>query len=263
MEARPWQLLLDPPGSAAWNMSVDEALLECAAGGRPTLRLYTWDRPSLSLGYRQAPPAWLERCEQLQIPVVRRISGGGAVLHAGDLTYATVAPATAHELPVDLHGSYAWIRGVLLEGLRAAGLAVRPSRAEPGAERLGICFAGSTGLEIELEQTKLVGSAQRRTRWGFLQHGSIRLGGDAALCEALWGEAPPWPPDLRTPEPETLCKSICDAFSAALGRPLASATLAEPALGVAQWRLAARTHDSLAVPPLSLRRIPTFADTSA
>ena len=185
MSVRPWRLLLDPPASAAWNMSLDEALLECALEQPPTLRFYTWSEPSVSLGYRQAVPAWLERCERLSVPVVRRVSGGGAVLHAGDLTYAVITPLSVRELPGDLRGSYEWIRNVLVDGLRAAGLDVQPSCAETGAERLALCFAGATGLEIELERVKLVGSAQRRTRWGFLQHGSIRLADDSALYEAL------------------------------------------------------------------------------
>ena len=80
-----WRLLLDPPGSAARNMSVDEALLLCVRDARPVLRLYGWSRPSISLGYRQPEPAWLPRCQELGVDQVRRVSGGGTVLHAGDL----------------------------------------------------------------------------------------------------------------------------------------------------------------------------------
>lgn len=263
MSVRPWRLLLDPPASAAWNMSLDEALLECALEQPPTLRFYTWSEPSVSLGYRQAAPAWLERCERLSVPVVRRVSGGGAVLHAGDLTYAVITPLSVRELPGDLRGSYEWIRNVLVDGLRAAGLDVQPSRAETGAERLALCFAGATGLEIELERVKLVGSAQRRTRWGFLQHGSIRLADDSALYEALPGQSPAWSPDLEKLEPGAVQEALCQAFARALGGHLEEGTLADLDLTVATERHAARLRDRLAVPPLSLRRIPGSADTLA
>ena len=125
-------------------MAVDEALLLCAAQGPPTLRLYTWLRPALSLGYRQPAPDWLERCAGLGVDVVRRVSGGGTVLHAGDLTYAVVAPLGTPALPDDLHGSYAWIRSALLDGLRELGISARPSQGEADSARLEVCFAGAT-----------------------------------------------------------------------------------------------------------------------
>src|SRR5262245_45051045 len=142
MGPRAWRLIQDGPADAAWNMSVDEALLLAAPGSPPALRLYTWTEPSVSLGFRQAEPAWLWRCEALGVPVVRRVTGGGAVLHAGDLTYSVVAPLDAPELPGDLRGSYEWIRAQLIRGLERAGLAAQRSRAQAGSDRLELCFAG-------------------------------------------------------------------------------------------------------------------------
>ena len=101
-----FRVLLDGPGEAAWNMSVDEALLLEAGRAGPALRLYGWRAPALSLGYRQVAPGWLERCAPLGVEVVRRVTGGGAVLHASDLTYAVVAPTGTRGVPDDLAGSY-------------------------------------------------------------------------------------------------------------------------------------------------------------
>jgi lipoate-protein ligase A len=251
MGTRPWRLLLDGAGPAAWNMAVDEALLLCAAGAQPALRLYTWRAPSVSLGLRQLEPEWLPRCEPLGVEVVRRVTGGGAVLHAGDLTYAVVAPAGACELPSDLRGSYEWIRGRLVAGLERAGLAARAARARPGADRLELCFAGATGYEIELDGEKLVGSAQRRLRHAFLQHGSIRIADDGGLYRALTGAAPPGPKLLPTPAP-VLRDALVAAFRAELPGGLEAC---------ARARSAVRRQSRLLAPALAFRRGSAPADT--
>ena len=250
MGARPWRLLLDPPGSAAWNMCVDEALLARVPEAPPTLRFYSWAEPSLSLGYRQPAPAWRERAEELGLQLVRRITGGGTVLHAGDLTYALAAPRSCPELPADLRGSCEWIREVLLSGLRSIGVRAQASPTARGAERLDLCFAGATGLEIELDRAKWVGSAQRRTRTGYLQHGSIRLSDDSALYAALLGERLHWPRESAKLELAEVREALCRAFARALGGRLELGSLAEPDLNLARIRHATRLRDCLAVPPL-------------
>ncbi len=110
----PWRLLADGASSAAWNMSVDEALLESSGNAPATLRLYRWTGPAASLGYRQKPPDWLGRAAALGVEVVRRCSGGGTVLHVGDLTYSVTLPSGHAGIPGDLEGSYAWIRARLV-----------------------------------------------------------------------------------------------------------------------------------------------------
>ncbi len=231
-------------------MSVDEALLARVPEAPATLRFYTWAEPSLSLGYRQPAPAWLPRAEELGLQRVRRITGGGTVLHAGDLTYAVAAPHSAAALPVDLRGSYQWIQEVLLAGLRSAGLQAQASQATNRADRWGVCFAAATGLEIELNRAKLVGSAQRRTRWGLLQHGSIRLSDDSALYESLLGESLAWSHGLARLIPAEVQDALCGAFRDALGGRLELGSLAEPELDVARQRYATRRRDCLAVPSL-------------
>ncbi len=83
------RLIVDPPQAGAWNMAVDEALLESAvAGGLPVFRLYQWSEPTLSLGYFQAVADRQQHPASHGCPLVRRRSGGGAILHAHELTYA-------------------------------------------------------------------------------------------------------------------------------------------------------------------------------
>lgn len=262
MTAPRFRVLQDEPGEAAWNMSVDEALLLESGRAGPALRLYGWRAPSLSLGYRQAPPAWLDRCAQLGVEVVRRVTGGGAVLHAADLTYAVVAPLGTRHLPDDLAGSYSWIRARLLEGLRTAGFEARAAQARAGAERLDLCFAGATGFEVELEGRKLIGSAQRRTSLGFLQHGSIRIADDTALYRALTGgsPAPAPPPGI---DASVLRDALVRSFEQALGDRLELAVLSHAERTRAEARMAQRRLDRLAAPPLSLRRFVEAADRVA
>ena len=252
-----WSRLAISESDAGWNMSLDEALLETAE--RPVLRLYRWRRPTASLGYRQPEPDWLGRAGELGVDVVRRCSGGGTVLHAGDLTYAVVVPRGCPDVPEGLACSYDWIRGRLIHGLQWAGLPVAASRAEPGADRAALCFAGATGNEIDLEARKLVGSAQRRTPWGLLQHGSIRLHDDRALYRQLTGSEPGPPADLPRVEAGRVAAGIVAAFESATGGPVPERPLLSPERERAQWRQACRTAARLTLPSLS--RSVTCADT--
>jgi lipoate-protein ligase A len=262
MSTRAWRLLIDEPGEARWNMSVDEALLLEAEEAGPALRLYGWRAPAVSLGYRQRAPSWLSRCDAYGIETVRRITGGGAVLHAGDLTYAVIAPIGTAELPDDLAGSYDWIRTRLLEGLERAGFAGHAARAVDGAARYELCFAGATGFEVELDGQKLIGSAQRRTAHGLLQHGSIRIADDSALYRSLTGDspAPAPPPGL---EADALIPALVASFREALGGRLDDATLSSAERTRAEARMAQRRLDPLAAPALSLRRTVEAADRVA
>jgi lipoate-protein ligase A len=271
-------------------MAVDEALLQCAARAGPTLRLYTWSRPAVSLGYRQPAPRWIDRARAGGFEVVRRVTGGGAVLHAGDLTYAVVAPLGVPRVPDDLLGSCHWIRAALLEALSGLGLDVRPASGRLGADRLALCFAGATGLEIELLGRKLVGSAQRRTAWGFLQHGSIRLRDDSALYAKLLAPVGPAPrgtrsstsparergATVRAPEPLSVAglaalapvdaKTVMDAIEGAFARradsALVSAPLSDAERHLARTRASLRLNDDLARLPLASSGAPRYADSS-
>ena len=172
-----WRLLADGPASGEWNMGVDEALLESvSAGAPPTLRFYTWDGPWLSLGYGQSEePDRLAACERAGVGVVRRATGGRAVLHGADLTYALAVPEGV--LPSDLRDSYETVATALLEALGQLGVDAGSGPLAAGGPGRGEfdCFAAPAAHELCAGGRKLVGSAERRTRGGVLQHGSIRL----------------------------------------------------------------------------------------
>lgn len=171
-----WRLILDGRAPGPWNMGMDEALLaSVVAGGPPTLRLYRWQGAWLSLGYSQRVTSErLVACRRAGVGVVRRVTGGRAVLHGGDLTYTIVASES--ELPEGLSASYAVVCRGLLAAL--AQLGVRADSApgeEPGARGRDFdCFASAAGHEVCVAGKKLAGSAQRRVAGGVLQHGSIR-----------------------------------------------------------------------------------------
>jgi lipoate-protein ligase A len=173
---RRWRLLLDEAGSGPWNMGCDEALLASAAtGGSPTLRLYAWRGSWLSIGYAQPlERAYLERCARAGVGVVRRATGGRAVLHGADLTYAVAAPEA--QLPAGLRATYELLAGALLAALGRLG--VEAERSTGSASGAFDCFAGPAADELCVGARKLVGSAQRRGGGGVLQHGSLRLAPD-------------------------------------------------------------------------------------
>jgi len=182
-----WRLLQSPPLAAAENMALDEALLERArVTAEATLRVYTWLRPTLSLGRNQAARGVYspEAAAALGVDVVRRPTGGRAVLHAREVTYAVAAPTAPGE---PLGAAYARVNRVLLDGLRRLG--VDAHLAEP-AGRAPLptgapCFETPVEGEIVVGGRKLVGSAQYREDGAFLQHGSILVDDDQALLTRL------------------------------------------------------------------------------
>jgi len=179
--------MLDLAGDQApwWNMALDRWLLRrCEAGDpMPVLRLYGWDRPTVTLGRHQDPEADridLSRCRRLGVSVVRRPTGGRAVYHGRGLTYAVVAP-----IPRDagtVGETYRWVATALLDGLRGLGLSVTELGRHRGADAAlrAACYAAPSAGEVALAGGKWIGSAQRRLRRAFLQHGSIPLADDAA-----------------------------------------------------------------------------------
>lgn len=186
-----WRLLHHGAATGPWNMAVDEALLASAAeDGVASLRLYTWDGPWLSLGYGQElTPARRAACAAAGVGVVRRPSGGRAVLHGADLTYTIAAPA--HALPAGLEASYALVVGALIRALAKLGIEARRGRPRPGSGRDFDCFANPAADGVWVGEKKLAGSAQCRRRGGVLQHGSIRLAPDS---ETVARGAGLWPP---------------------------------------------------------------------
>lgn len=193
-----WRLLLDLGGRPGWqNMAMDQALLARAARGERWLRLYRWVPHCLSFGRHE--PALRrydrERIEARGLDVVRRPTGGRAVWHAEELTYAVAAPAEPFG---GLRQAYREIHRMLLAALRSLGVPAElaPARAAV-AVSAGSCFASPAGGEITVGGRKLVGSAQLREGAALLQHGSLLLDGAQTLVrEVTRGGAPA---DLAVP----------------------------------------------------------------
>lgn len=203
-------------------MAWDEAMRRHAATtGAVLVRAYTWDAPSLSLGRNQRTAGIYDaaRCAALGVPVVRRPTGGRALLHAREVTYCVAAP---HDAAPTLRGGYDAINAWLLDALHRLGVAATragPSEAEP-APGLAPCFEHPSAGELVVAGRKLVGSAQHRDGDAFLQHGSILLDDDQALLARLaCVPLPPVPPPatLRALLGPTLDEAtVMDALEAAL-----------------------------------------------
>lgn len=198
------RLLVDEPAPGPWNMAVDEALL--LGDGAPTLRIYGWLPHCVSLG-------WFQRAEDFDdlppaTPIVRRLTGGGAIHHGDELTFSLTIDA--ERLPADVAASYRVLHDAAVAALAAAGV---PSRRLDAGDRTGgrrpadrWCFAEPGRDDVVTDRGKLLGSAQRRIRRPrprVLHHGSLVLQrpaltpfvaavADVAVCDAAFRR------DLRT-----------------------------------------------------------------
>ena len=187
-----WRLLLTPPARGAWNMALDQAILEHIGRGEsiPTLRLYAWEPACLSLG--QAQPfsdVDVNRLEARGWEVVRRITGGRAILHTDELTYSVIAPNDEPVIAGTVLESYNRLAQALLMAVKNLGLPVEMNNGVAQNDILRhnpVCFEVPSAYEITVDGKKLIGSAQARKKEGVLQHGSLPLSGDLArICEAL------------------------------------------------------------------------------
>jgi lipoate-protein ligase A len=205
LRARPagavnWTLLFTPPASGVENMALDEALMEHARRtGAWTFRVYGWSVPTLSLGRNQrAAGAYdREKLSELGIDVVRRPTGGRAILHFHEVTYAVAGPA---EVAGDLHESYARINRLLLSGLRLLGVEAMVTETPRRASGPGLtpCFDHPSAGELVVAGRKLAGSAQWRTDGALLQHGSILVEDDQSMVATLATESVARPPAAAT-----------------------------------------------------------------
>ena len=223
-----WRLILDPPAPGAWNMAVDEAILNAATQGDvpPTLRLYAWDPACLSLGYAQPISDVDEkRLEEFGWDMVRRPTGGRAILHTDELTYSVCGPEHEPVLSGDILSSYKRLSAAILAALEHIGVGVQalPQEKNPVSKTPEpVCFEIPSNYEITANGKKLVGSAQARRQGGVLQHGTLPLYGDLARIVQV----------LRFPNPVSRAQ--------AAERLLDRATTIQTALGrLVDWQLAA------------------------
>lgn len=188
-----WRLILHPARSGSWNMAVDEAILEAVGKGSApaTLRLYSWEPPCLSLGFSQPiEDVDLTALETHGWDLVRRPTGGRAILHADEITYAVIGSDTDARLSGGVLESYQVLAQALLKVFYRLGIPaeieappIKPARGSTDQKEQRkpinpVCFEVPSSYEITLGGKKLVGSAQARRKEGVLQHGSIPLGGD-------------------------------------------------------------------------------------
>ncbi|MBN1439019.1 MAG: lipoate--protein ligase family protein [Anaerolineales bacterium] len=196
-----WRLVYDPPRDGASNMAVDEALLEETAAGRslPTLRLYAWEPPTLSLGFAQpAADVNREALQRLGWGLVRRPTGGRAILHTDELTYSITAPESHPLMRGGVLESYRRLSLGLLSGLRRLGADVRAdSGGRARASGNPVCFEIPSKYEISSGWRKLIGSAQARRLGGVLQHGALPLGGDLSRILQVLAKAETTPERIR------------------------------------------------------------------
>lgn len=178
MTAPSLRVIIDPPANGAWNMAVDEALLLSNDFPGLTLRFYEWQEPTLSLGYFQSLADRSQHSASQECNVVRRASGGGAILHDRELTYSLVAPVTqrfgdsAAQLYDLAHQS---LCEVLSNWNIAADLCAPVPIATLRSEEPFLCFQRRSAGDVLLSAHKICGSAQRRHQSRVLQHGSLLL----------------------------------------------------------------------------------------
>lgn len=188
-----WRLLDSGPADAVRNMAVDEALLLEYAAGRslPTLRFYQWDPPTLSIGHFQAVLGEVNQAalENEGFGLVRRLTGGRAVLHWADLTYSVVVGEDV--LRGSVVETYRKLSDGLLTGLRILGVRAELAGEKPANSLTQAaptaCFAVPSSYELLVGGKKLIGSAQVRQRNTILQHGSLLLDFDPLLLARVTG----------------------------------------------------------------------------
>jgi lipoate-protein ligase A len=187
-----WRLLVTDPTDGPMNMAIDQAIMEAVAEGRvaPTLRFYAWDPPCLSLGYTQpVSEADRARLAARGWDLVRRMTGGRAILHTDELTYSVALPADNPIVTTDIVESYRRLSGALVAGLQRLGADPQADKRADGhrsASTGPVCFEVPSHYEITIDGKKLVGSAQVRKFGAVLQHGSLPLEGDITrICDAL------------------------------------------------------------------------------
>jgi lipoate-protein ligase A len=224
-----WRLLVSGPASGARNMAIDEALLESTlqGDGLPILRLYAWEPPCLSLGHAQAEAAIdFDGLQAQGWDWVRRPTGGRALLHADEITYAVAAPAASEGFAGGVLAAYQFLSRGLLVALTRLGLSPDPpSPASVSVQdrQNPVCFEVPSSYELTVGGRKIIGSAQLRRRGGILQHGSLPLRGDITrVVRALRFDGPA----AREAAADRLARHAT-TLEAALGRTVAWETAAE------------------------------------
>ena len=270
-----WRLLPFERLPASENMAADEAvfLQSQRKPAPPTVRFYAWLAPAVSVGYFQQihRDIDLAACRKKDIDLVRRPTGGKAVFHEHDLTYAVVGLEQRDGFPADILETYRIISRCLIRGLSDLGVEAamaEEGRTPPEVPAKASCFSAPSRYELLVKGRKICGSAQVRSRGSFLQHGSLLLDFDPLRTgEVLLPQQDGWDRQIMhlrqsvtslreegvsLPDMEALCRIMKAGFEAALDVRLAEDVLtgAEEALKERllkdkymneQWNLEGRT----------------------
>jgi lipoate-protein ligase A len=172
---REWRLLVEGPGDGTWNMAVDRAiqLLRDSGDAPPTLRLYRWQDPTLSLGrFQKVDSALLGRCAELGVDIVRRPTGGRGVLHDDEVTYSVVA-SVEDGVPRGTSPSYHHLCAGIVETYRRLGVDASLTARDRGERHSSACYLHATEADVSAGLAKLSGSAQVWHGGTCLQHGSF------------------------------------------------------------------------------------------
>ncbi len=220
LDPRPaWRLLITGPAEGAYNMALDEALLDGAiAGGRPVLRIYAWQPPAVSLGYFQQLDEAIDRAEIARrgFGLVRRPTGGRAILHKDEVTYSVAVRHRDLAAGGSLMGSYRTISRAIEAGLQLLGVAAELAERSGHAKHQTkhnlptVCFAQPAKVDMVVGSRKIVGSAQTRRAGALLQHGSIPLSIDAREHLAVMPGASSTEAEAGGPQLDELACGIAD-----------------------------------------------------
>lgn len=232
-----------------WQMAIDGWLLEQRA---PAFRLYHWLRPTLSLGFHQhhLEPHWVGLAASGLIELVRRPSGGRAVLHAGEITYALVWP----DAPAQRQRAYRLACGWLQEAFTSLGLPLEPG-CQAASQQRSNCFASSTAADlVHPGGAKRIGSAQLWRQGCLLQHGSILVAPPTELWRLVFGADPPEVPPLPL-EPEELEEVLRQCAVECL--PMATAGTVDQPLSDEEWQRVAAGRNPYRVSGLTAAAPPS------
>jgi len=219
-----WDLIESGFSPGAYNQALDEALLELAASDRerrPVLRLYGWKPPALSLGYFQKALGEVDReaCRRSGVDVVRRPTGGRAILHHQEVTYSISLPSGHHLIKDTVIETFRILNRALLAGVTRLGVqaglvgreTARRSQPESGPGPAA-CFASPSRYEVQAEGRKVLGSAQVRRGKALLQHGSLLLKVDRDLLFSLFHYPSPAQADKARREGEDRMTSLAEVL---------------------------------------------------
>lgn len=255
-----WRLILDGPVDAATNMARDRAvqLARDEGSAPPTLRLYRWTRPTVTLGrFQDVGDIDRRFCEDSGIDVVRRFTGGRGVLHDDELTYSVVA-SVSDGVPRGVAASYRYLCRALVESFNQMGVSAEVTSHDRTKTDSGACYLATTRADVSAGLAKLSGSAQVWSGATVLQHGSFVLSRDIerearvfalseAQVEALATQATSISELLGSPiEQDRVADAVVRGFSSALGIELELGELSARELmleaSLVQWTDPARPH---------------------